>query len=64
MVGDLGSSDAGRDIAYEIKERAWPSLALALPTFLLGVIVIVTFSLGLVFFRRTNSNTEESFWRS
>ncbi|GAB1826062.1 ABC transporter permease [Turicimonas muris] len=53
MVGDLGSSDAGRDIAYEIKERAWPSLALALPTFLLGVIVIVTFSLGLVFFRRT-----------
>ncbi len=53
MVGDLGASDAGRDIAYEIKNRMGPSIALALPTFLLGVIVIVVFSLGLVFFRHT-----------
>ena len=37
MVGDLGASDAGRDIAYEIKNRMWPSVALAFPTFLLGV---------------------------
>ncbi len=53
MKGDLGASDAGRDIGYEIKTRAWPSLALALPTYLLGIIVIVVFSMGLVFFRRT-----------
>ncbi len=53
MVGDFGSSDAGRDITYEIKTRAWPSLALALPTFLLGVLVIIIYSLGLVFFRKT-----------
>ena len=53
MVGDLGASDAGRDIAYEIKNRMWPSVALAFPTFLLGVFVIVVFSLGLVFFRHT-----------
>ena len=33
MVGDLGASDAGRDIAYEIKNRMWPSVALAFPTF-------------------------------
>ena len=31
----------------------WPSVALAFPTFLLGVFVIVVFSLGLVFFRHT-----------
>lgn len=53
MVGDLGASDTGRDIAYEIKNRMGPSIALALPTFLLGVFVIVVFSLGLVFFRHT-----------
>ncbi len=53
MVGDFGASDAGRDITYEIKTRAWPSLALALPTFLLGVLVIIIYSLGLVFFRKT-----------
>ena len=41
------------DIAYEIKNRMGPSIALALPTFLLGVFVIVVFSLGLVFFRHT-----------
>lgn len=53
FAGDLGASDAGRDIAREIKTRMWPSLALALPTFVLGVIFIVTYSLALVFFRRT-----------
>lgn len=57
FVGDLGASDSGRDIGYEIKTRMWPSLALALPTFLLGVIVIVAFSLMLVFFRRTKVET-------
>ncbi len=53
LVGDFGSSDAGRDIGYEIRTRMWPSLALALPTYILGIIAIVSFSLLLVFFRRT-----------
>ncbi len=53
LAGDFGASDAGRDIAYEIKTRAGPSLALALPTFVLGVLVIIVYSLGLVFFRKT-----------
>ncbi|MCD8340030.1 MAG: ABC transporter permease [Burkholderiales bacterium] len=53
LAGDFGASDAGRDIAYEIKTRMWPSLYLALPTFLLGIMVIIVYSLGLVFFRKT-----------
>ena len=35
------------------QHSARPSVALAFPTFLLGVFVIVVFSLGLVFFRHT-----------
>lgn len=50
---DFGRSDAGRDIGHEIRTRMWPSLALAVPTFLLGLIVVVAWSLLVVFFRRT-----------
>ncbi|GAA4330201.1 ABC transporter permease [Pigmentiphaga soli] len=53
FVFDFGASDAGRDIGYEIRQRAGPSLALALPTFILGLIASVAFSLLLVFFRGT-----------
>lgn len=53
LKGDLGMSDAGRSINREIAERVGPSLALAVPTFLLGVMVMVLFSLALVFVRRT-----------
>ncbi len=54
----FGASDTGRDIGYEIRQRALPSLALALPTFLLGVFVVVVASLVMVFFR----NTYVEFW--
>ncbi|NYE23030.1 ABC transporter permease [Pigmentiphaga litoralis] len=50
---DFGASDAGRDIGHEVRQRAGPSLALALPTFILGLIASVAFSLMLVFFRGT-----------
>lgn len=50
---DFGFSDAGRDIGYEIRERMGPSLALALPSFFLGLIASVAFALLLVFFRAT-----------
>ncbi|OXR49192.1 peptide ABC transporter permease [Pusillimonas sp. T2] len=50
---DFGFSDAGRDIGYEIKQRMGPSLALALPSFFLGLIASVAFALLLVFFRAT-----------
>ena len=54
----FGASDTGRDIGYELRQRALPSLALALPTFLLGVSVVVVVSLIMVFFR----NTYVEFW--
>ncbi|SRR5581483_2185431 len=48
---DFGRSDEGRDIGYDIRQRMWPSLAIALPTFLVGVLAYVTFALILAFFR-------------
>ena len=48
---DFGRADDGRDIANEIKTRMGPSLAIALPTFVLGLFVTVCFALLLVFFR-------------
>jgi peptide/nickel transport system permease protein len=53
FVFEFGSSDSGRDIGADIGERMWPSLAIALPQFLLGLLVYVSFALLLVFFRGT-----------
>ncbi len=50
---DFGRADDGRDIGREIRDRMGPSLAIALPTFLLGLLVSVSFALLLVFFRAT-----------
>ena len=50
---DFGQADDGRDIAYEIKSRMLPSLAIALPVFLLGLVVYITFALVMAFFRAT-----------
>src|SRR5690606_28197580 len=41
------------DISYEISQRIGPSLALAVPTFILGLLASVSFSLLLVYFRAT-----------
>jgi peptide/nickel transport system permease protein len=49
----FGASDDGRDIANEIRTRMWPSLAIALPTFVIGLTVNISVALILVFFRRT-----------
>jgi peptide/nickel transport system permease protein len=49
----FGVSDDDRDIANEIKTRMWPSLAIALPTFVIGLMVNVSVALILIFFRRT-----------
>ena len=44
---DFGSSDAGRDIGQDISQRMWPSLAIALPTFLIGLLVyLASFFVG------------------
>jgi len=50
---DFGRADDGRDIAHEIKSRMLPSLAIALPVFLLGLVVYITFALVMAFFRAT-----------
>ena len=53
FVFDFGASDNGRDIGYELRQRVGPSVALAIPTFILGIFVVIVFSLLLVFFRNT-----------
>ena len=50
---DFGTSDDGRNIAHEIKTRAGPSLEIALPVFILGLLVNISFALLLVLFRAT-----------
>ncbi len=54
---DFGMADDGRDIAREIKTRMWPSLAIALPTFLVGLLCYISFALLLAFFRGTSLDT-------
>lgn len=53
FVFDFGQADDGRNIAHEIKSRMIPSLAIALPVFLLGIWVYITLALMMVFFRMT-----------
>jgi len=55
---EFGASDAGRDIGREIRSRMGPSLALAIPTFVLGLLASVAFSAMLVYFRATRLD----FW--
>ena len=50
---DFGISDSGRDIKYDIKQRMLPSLAIALPSLLVGLFMNITIALFFVFFRST-----------
>jgi len=58
LTFDFGQSDGGRDISWEIRNRMGPSLALAIPSFTLGILASISFSLLLVFFRTTRLD----FW--
>jgi peptide/nickel transport system permease protein len=49
----FGSADDGRDIGYDIRQRMWPSLAIAIPVFIVGLLVNITFAMLLAFFRAT-----------
>ena len=51
FVFDFGYSDDGRNITREIQTRMMPSLAIALPTFLVGLVVYVSFALLMTLFR-------------
>jgi len=53
FVFDFGVADDGRDIASEMRARILPSLAIALPTFVVGIACYITFALLLAFFRAT-----------
>ena len=50
---DFGNSDNGRDISYDITQRMWPSLAIAVPTLIVGLLVEITLALFIVLFRAT-----------
>jgi len=53
FVLDFGYSDDGRSISREIATRMMPSLAIALPTFLVGLVIYVSFALLMTLFRAT-----------
>jgi peptide/nickel transport system permease protein len=50
---DFGRSDQGRNIGYDVGTRMWPSLAIALPVFLVGLLAYVSTALIFCFFRAT-----------
>lgn len=50
---NFGVSDAGRDISHDITYRMWPSLAIALPTLFLAVLINIFFAMAMAFFRTT-----------
>jgi peptide/nickel transport system permease protein len=50
---DFGRAEDNRDIGSEIRQRMGPSLALAIPVFLVGLALNITFALGMAFFRAT-----------
>jgi len=47
----FGQADDGRDIAHDIRQRMWPSLAIAVPILIIGLLVNITAAIILVFFR-------------
>ncbi len=53
FAGEFGRSEDGREIGQEIRERMGPSLAIAVPTFVVGLGLTVSLALLLVLFRGT-----------
>jgi peptide/nickel transport system permease protein len=53
FVFDFGQSDSGRDIGNDIRQRMWPSLAIAVPVLIVGLAVNISFGLLIAFFRGT-----------
>jgi peptide/nickel transport system permease protein len=51
FVFDFGNADDGRNITQDISQRMWPSLAIAIPIFIIGILVNITFSMIMAFFR-------------
>jgi peptide/nickel transport system permease protein len=53
FVFDFGNADDGRSIRNAILTRMWPSLAVQLPVFVVGLAVYISFALLMAFFRAT-----------
>jgi len=50
---DFGISDSGRHIGADIQQRMWPSLAVALPSLIVGLLVNISVALMMVLFRQS-----------
>lgn len=50
---DFGISDSGRNIGKDIQQRMWPSLAVALPTLVVGLLINISVALMMVMFRQS-----------
>ena len=50
---DFGYSDDGRSISREIVKRMGPSLAIAIPDFVVGLLIYISFALVMTLFRAT-----------
>ena len=50
---DFGYSDDGRNISHDIAQRMVPSLAIAIPSLLVGLLINISFAMLLAFFRGT-----------
>jgi peptide/nickel transport system permease protein len=57
FVFDLGRADDGRDIGYDVSNRMWASLAIALPTLLIGVLINISVAMMLAFLRGSYLDT-------
>ncbi len=53
FILDFGLSESGRNIAADIKQRMWPSLSIALPSLVVGLLVNISVALMMVLFRNT-----------
>ncbi|MDH3347411.1 MAG: ABC transporter permease [Desulfobulbaceae bacterium] len=53
FVFDFGNADDGRNIGHDIRQRVLPSLAIAIPIFIIGLLLNITLALIIAFFRAT-----------
>lgn len=58
----FGSSIQGRNISYDIMQRMWPSLAIAIPTFFIGLFINISLALLIALFRGTFFDTLALFF--
>ncbi len=53
LIFDFGLSDSNRDIGQDLKTRMGPSLAVAIPSFILSIVLSIVIALFMVLYRNT-----------